>query len=65
MQDIISNGIDLNGHTLVPDKEFGEDFMIPVSIGPILLKQFKTKFEIWDAHMDEFYSKIESQRAAQ
>ena len=36
---------------------------------PILLNQFKsrehTKFETFDAALDEFYSKIESQRADQ
>lgn len=36
---------------------------------PILLNQFKsrdyTKFEIFDAALDEFYSKIESQRSEQ
>ena len=36
---------------------------------PILLNQFKsrdyTKFETFDAALDEFYSKIESQRAEQ
>ncbi|CAL0300986.1 unnamed protein product [Lupinus luteus] len=76
MQDIISGEIIPEGYILMQNKIFGKDDSIsqPGSVSqmydefcPILLNQFKsrehTKFETFDAALDEFYSKIESQRS--
>ncbi|TKY72455.1 Nuclear export mediator factor NEMF-like [Spatholobus suberectus] len=78
MQDIISGEIVPEGYILMQNKNLGKDSSIS-QLGsvsqmydefcPILLNQFKsrdyTKFETFDAALDEFYSKIESQRAEQ
>ncbi|CAJ1963097.1 unnamed protein product [Sphenostylis stenocarpa] len=76
MQDIISGEVVPEGYILMQNKNLGKDSSIspPGSVSqmydefcPILLNQFKsrdyTKFETFDAALDEFYSKIESQRA--
>ncbi|KAL2970297.1 hypothetical protein AAZX31_15G131100 [Glycine max] len=78
MQDVISGEIVPEGYILMQNKNLGKDSSIsqPGSVSqmydefcPILLNQFKsrdyTKFETFDAALDEFYSKIESQRAEQ
>ncbi|KAK7329606.1 hypothetical protein VNO77_23776 [Canavalia gladiata] len=78
MQDIISGEIVPEGYILMQNKNLGKDSSIsqPGSVSqmydefcPILLNQFKsreyTKFETFDAALDEFYSKIESQRSEQ
>ncbi|XP_027351975.1 nuclear export mediator factor NEMF isoform X2 [Abrus precatorius] len=78
MEDIISGNIVPEGYILMQNKNLGKDSSIsqPGSVSqmydefcPILLNQFKsrdyTKFETFDAALDEFYSNIESQRAEQ
>ncbi|KAK7303643.1 hypothetical protein RJT34_14554 [Clitoria ternatea] len=78
MLDIISGETVPEGYILMQNKNLGKDSSIsqPGSVSqiydefcPILLNQFKsrdyTKFETFDAALDEFYSKIESQRAEQ
>ncbi|KAK8548868.1 hypothetical protein V6N13_054365 [Hibiscus sabdariffa] len=77
LQDVISGEKVPEGYILMQKKNPGKDG--PPSEGtngqmydeccPILLNQFKTReyvnFETFDAALDEFYSKIESQRAEQ
>lgn len=78
MQDIISGEIVPEGYILMQNRNLGKDSSISQSESvsqiydefcPILLNQFKsrdhTKFETFDAALDEFYSKIESQRSEQ
>ncbi|KAH1041272.1 hypothetical protein GLYMA_09G031900v4 [Glycine max] len=78
MQDVISGELVPEGYILMQNKNMGKDSSIsqPGSVSqmydefcPILLNQFKsrdyTKFETFDAALDEFYSKIESQRSEQ
>ncbi|KAF7837675.1 nuclear export mediator factor NEMF isoform X1 [Senna tora] len=78
MQDIISGDRIPEGYILMQNKVLGKDSTLsePGSFSqlydefcPLLLNQFKsrdyTKFETFDAALDEFYSKIESQRAEQ
>ncbi|RHN73006.1 putative transcription factor interactor and regulator CCHC(Zn) family [Medicago truncatula] len=78
MQDIISGEIVPEGYILMQNKVLGKDSSVsqPESLKqiydefcPILLNQFKsrdhTKFETFDLALDEFYSKIESQRSEQ
>ncbi|XP_061370460.1 uncharacterized protein LOC133313150 isoform X2 [Gastrolobium bilobum] len=75
MQDIISGEIVPEGYILMQNKNLAKDSSMsqPGSMYdefcPILLNQFKsrdyTKYETFDAALDEFYSKIESQRAEQ
>ncbi|PNY12696.1 nuclear export mediator factor NEMF-like protein, partial [Trifolium pratense] len=78
MQDIISGEIVPEGYILMQNKNLGKDSSVsqPESLKqiydefcPILLNQFKsrehTKFETFDLALDEFYSKIESQRSEQ
>lgn len=78
MQDIISGEIVPEGYILMQNKNLGKESSVsqPGSVSqmydefcPILLNQFKsrdyTKFETFDASLDEFYSKIESQRSEQ
>ncbi|KAI4344741.1 hypothetical protein L6164_011932 [Bauhinia variegata] len=78
MEDIISGDRVPEGYILMQSKSLGKD-SFPSESGnvsqiydefcPILLNQFKsrdyTKFETFDAALDEFYSKIEGQRAEQ
>ncbi|KAE8730968.1 hypothetical protein F3Y22_tig00002841pilonHSYRG00092 [Hibiscus syriacus] len=77
LQDVISGEKIPEGYILMQKKNSGKDG--PPSEGttgqmydeccPILLNQFKSRayvnFETFDAALDEFYSKIESQRAEQ
>ncbi|KAL4272704.1 hypothetical protein GQ457_13G023440 [Hibiscus cannabinus] len=77
LQDVISGEKVPEGYILMQKKNPGKDG--PPSEGtngqmydeccPILLNQFKTRehvnFETFDAALDEFYSKIESQRSEQ
>ncbi|GMJ12314.1 embryo defective 1441 [Hibiscus trionum] len=77
LQDVISGEKVPEGYILMQKKNPGKD--APPSEGtngqmydeccPILLNQFKSReyvnFETFDAALDEFYSKIESQRAEQ
>ncbi|XP_019419387.1 PREDICTED: nuclear export mediator factor NEMF isoform X1 [Lupinus angustifolius] len=69
MQDIISGEIIPEGYILMQNKNFqtGSVSQMYDEFCPILLNQFKsrerTKFETFDAALDEFYSKIESQRS--
>ncbi|KAJ7980438.1 Nuclear export mediator factor NEMF-like protein [Quillaja saponaria] len=78
MLDIISGSRVPEGYILMQSKNLEKDFSPsePQSISqiydefcPILLNQFKSrdyvKFETFDMALDEFYSKIESQRAEQ
>ncbi|KAK7332646.1 hypothetical protein VNO80_29401 [Phaseolus coccineus] len=78
MQDIISGEVVPEGYILMQNRSLGNNSSIsqPGSVSqmydefcPILLNQFKsrdyTKFETFDAALDEFYSKIESQRSEQ
>nr|KYP36314.1 Serologically defined colon cancer antigen 1 isogeny [Cajanus cajan] len=78
MQDIISGETVPEGYILMQNKNLGKESSISQSgsvsqmydeFCPILLNQFKsrdyTKFETFDAALDEFYSKIESQRSEQ
>ncbi|CAK8531516.1 unnamed protein product [Lathyrus sativus] len=78
MQDIILGELVPEGYILMQNKNLGKDSSIlqPESVKqiydefcPILLNQFKsrdhTKFETFDGALDEFYSKIESQRSEQ
>ncbi|KAI9122760.1 hypothetical protein K1719_005649 [Acacia pycnantha] len=78
MQEIISGDRIPEGYILMQNKNLGKDSSPsePGSLSqlydefcPLLLNQFKsrdhTKFETFDAALDEFYSKIESQRAEQ
>ncbi|PON64888.1 Zinc finger, CCHC-type [Parasponia andersonii] len=78
LYDVISGDRIPEGYILMQNKNLGKDGL-PSEPGsrvqmydefcPILLNQFKsrehTKFETFDAALDEFYSKIESQRADQ
>ncbi|KAL2341622.1 hypothetical protein Fmac_009562 [Flemingia macrophylla] len=78
MQDIISGETVPEGYILMQSKNLGKESSTsqPGSASqmydefcPILLNQFKsrdyTKFETFDAALDEFYGKIESQRSEQ
>ncbi|XP_024025563.1 nuclear export mediator factor Nemf [Morus notabilis] len=78
LQDVISGDRIPEGYILMQNKKLGKDEHPSEagSIGqiydefcPILLNQFKSrehmKFETFDAALDEFYSKIESQRSEQ
>ncbi|KAH1068814.1 hypothetical protein GYH30_006402 [Glycine max] len=78
MQDVILGELVPEGYILMQNKNLGKDSSIsqPRSVSqmydefcPILLNQFKskdyTKFETFDAALDEFYGKIESQRSEQ
>ncbi|KAD5802906.1 hypothetical protein E3N88_14266 [Mikania micrantha] len=78
LEDVISGAKIPEGYILMQQKKIGKD-QIPVESSgpdqiydefcPLLLNQFSTrvsvKFETFDAALDEFYSKIESQRAEQ
>ncbi|KAH9683984.1 CCHC-type domain-containing protein [Citrus sinensis] len=78
LQDVISGDIVPEGYILMQNKHLGKDHP-PTESGsstqiydefcPLLLNQFRSrefvKFETFDAALDEFYSKIESQRAEQ
>lgn len=78
LEDVISGAKIPEGYILMQQKKTGKD-QIPVQSSatdqiydefcPLLLNQFKSrvsvKFETFDAALDEFYSKIESQRAEQ
>lgn len=78
MQNIISGEIVPEGYILMQNKNLGKDSSVSQlesvrqiydEFCPILLNQFKsrdhTKFETFDLALDEFYSKIESQRSEQ
>ncbi|RYR12520.1 hypothetical protein Ahy_B04g070039 isoform A [Arachis hypogaea] len=77
MLDVISGEIVPEGYILMQKQNLGKDSssqtgsvsQIYDEFCPILLNQFKsrdyTKFETFDASLDEFYSKIESQRSEQ
>ncbi|XP_002519281.2 ribosome quality control complex subunit NEMF [Ricinus communis] len=76
LQDIISGDKIPEGYILMQNKNVGKNhpssesaFKIYDEFCPILLNQFKmreyVKFDTFDAALDEFYSKIESQRAEQ
>ncbi|XVE82322.1 hypothetical protein DITRI_Ditri15bG0139000 [Diplodiscus trichospermus] len=77
LQDVISGDKVPEGYILMQKKNPGKDGslydgttgQIYDEFCPILLNQFKSreyvKFETFDAALDEFYSKIESQRAEQ
>ncbi|OVA16712.1 zinc finger protein [Macleaya cordata] len=79
LEDIISGEKVPEGYILMQNKLSGKKEILPPQEGisnqvydefcPILLNQFKSrefvKFETFDAALDEFYSKIESQRAEQ
>ncbi|GAV71665.1 zf-CCHC domain-containing protein/DUF814 domain-containing protein/FbpA domain-containing protein/DUF3441 domain-containing protein [Cephalotus follicularis] len=78
LQDVISGELIPEGYILMQNKKMGKD-CAPSESGssdqiydefcPILLNQFKSReyvrFETFDASLDEFYSKIESQRSEQ
>ncbi|XP_022760737.1 nuclear export mediator factor Nemf [Durio zibethinus] len=77
LQDVISGDMVPEGYILMQKKNPGKDGshsegttgQIYDEFCPILLNQFKSRefvnFEMFDAALDEFYSKIESQRAEQ
>ncbi|KAA8531178.1 hypothetical protein F0562_005908 [Nyssa sinensis] len=74
LEDIISGDRVPEGYILMQQKklgksEAGSSYQIYDEFCPLLLNQFKSrdsvKFETFDAALDEFYSKIESQRAEQ
>lgn len=74
LQDIISGDGVPEGYILMQNKKIptsqpGNDDQVYDEFCPLLLNQFKSrehvKFETFDAALDEFYSKIESQRAEQ
>ncbi|CBI22840.3 unnamed protein product, partial [Vitis vinifera] len=78
LEDVISGDQVPEGYILMQNKIFGKDCppsqpdrgsQIYDEFCPILLNQFKSrefvKFETFDAALDEFYSKIESQRSEQ
>ncbi|XWS53474.1 hypothetical protein CRYUN_Cryun10bG0004300 [Craigia yunnanensis] len=77
LQDVISGDKVPEGYILMQKKNLGKDGspsegtigQIYDEFCPILLNQFKSReyvnFETFDAALDEFYSKIESQRAEQ
>lgn len=78
LQDIISGDKVPEGYILMQNKNLGKDHPLSESgsssqiydeFCPLLLNQFRSrefvKFETFDAALDEFYSKIESQRAEQ
>ncbi|XP_050220499.1 uncharacterized protein LOC126670725 [Mercurialis annua] len=78
LQDIISGDKVPEGYILMQNKNLGKDHTISSSgstskiydeFCPILLNQFRMreheKFDTFDASLDEFYSKIESQRSEQ
>ncbi|XP_010914660.1 uncharacterized protein [Elaeis guineensis] len=79
LADVISGQIVPEGYILMQNKVIGKKETLPLQEStsdkiydefcPILLTQFKSrecvKFETFDAALDEFYSKIESQRAEQ
>ncbi|KAJ4822904.1 hypothetical protein Tsubulata_037852 [Turnera subulata] len=78
LQDVISGGKIPEGYILMQKKTTGKDFpssesgssgQIYDEFCPLLLNQFKTrenvKFDTFDSALDEFYSKIESQRSEQ
>ncbi|KAF3456411.1 hypothetical protein FNV43_RR01061 [Rhamnella rubrinervis] len=78
LHDVISGDIIPEGYILMqkknvqkdgPPSEQGTTVQIYDEFCPLLLNQFKSreymKFETFDAALDEFYSKIESQRANQ
>ncbi|KAK9068341.1 hypothetical protein SSX86_012452 [Deinandra increscens subsp. villosa] len=78
LEDVISGAKVPEGYILMQQKKIGKD-QIPVESSgtdqiydefcPLLLNQFRSrvsvKFVTFDAALDEFYSKIESQRAEQ
>ncbi|CAM8903062.1 unnamed protein product [Rhodiola kirilowii] len=71
LEDIISGAKVPEGYILMLEKTSGKDIQVSCKIYdefcPLLLNQFKSRdsvqFETLDAALDEFYSKIESQRA--
>ncbi|KAJ0736365.1 putative transcription factor interactor and regulator CCHC(Zn) family [Helianthus annuus] len=78
LEDVISGAKIPEGYILMQEKKIGKDHIPVESSGtdqiydefcPLLLNQFRlrvsVKFETFDAALDEFYSKIESQRAEQ
>lgn len=78
LEDVISGAKIPEGYILMQQKKMGKDQPPAESSGtdqiydefcPLLLNQFKSrvsvKFETFDAALDEFYSKIESQRVEQ
>ncbi|XP_057959067.1 uncharacterized protein LOC131151707 [Malania oleifera] len=79
LEDVISGDRVPEGYILMQNKNFGRKECAKSQPGivdqiydefcPILLNQFKSresvKFETFDAALDEFYSKIESQRSEQ
>ncbi|XP_030539979.1 ribosome quality control complex subunit NEMF [Rhodamnia argentea] len=77
LQDVISGDAIPEGYILLQNKNQKKELHAPSETGsqiydefcPILLNQFKSrehiKFQTFDAALDEFYSKIESQRAEQ
>ncbi|XP_057468587.1 uncharacterized protein LOC130757767 isoform X1 [Actinidia eriantha] len=79
LEDIISGDRIPEGYILIQQKNLGKKEYITSEAGssdkiydefcPLLLNQFKSrdsvKFETFDAALDEFYSKIESQRVEQ
>uniref|UniRef100_A0A7N1A1J9 CCHC-type domain-containing protein n=1 Tax=Kalanchoe fedtschenkoi TaxID=63787 RepID=A0A7N1A1J9_KALFE len=73
LEDIISGAKVPEGYILMQEKVTGKDGSASNKIYdefcPLLLNQFKSResvqFETFDAAVDEFYSKIESQRAEQ
>lgn len=77
LQDVISGDTIPEGYILLQNKIHKKELQPPSETGsqiydefcPILLNQFKSrdhiKFQTFDAALDEFYSKIESQRVEQ
>ncbi|KAK2990178.1 hypothetical protein RJ640_014630 [Escallonia rubra] len=71
LEDIISGDKVPEGYILMQQKILGKECMPQIydEFCPLLLNQFKSrdsiKFETFDAALDEFYSKIESQRSEQ
>ncbi|XP_038702775.1 nuclear export mediator factor NEMF isoform X2 [Tripterygium wilfordii] len=78
LQDVISGGMVPEGYILMQKKTLGKHVSLPEPTDatqiydefcPILLNQFKMRvyvnFKTFDAALDEFYSKIESQRVEQ
>ncbi|KAL1803663.1 hypothetical protein ACET3Z_032310 [Daucus carota] len=78
LEDVIKGDKIPEGYILMQRKDLGKDFsnsetqsssQIYDEFCPLMLNQFKSrdslKFETFDASLDEFYSKIESQRSEQ
>ncbi|KAG4982425.1 hypothetical protein JHK87_027174 [Glycine soja] len=64
MQDLISSELVPKGYILIHNKNLGKDSSIS-QLGSVSQSRDYTKFETFDAALDEFYGKIESQRSEQ